>query len=72
MIGDRTPIGHRTLAAPPWAASSQRAEVPAASQQRLPTADHHPVPRYAGITAGVIDNYRTQLDELTKLLGQSH
>lgn len=28
--------------------------------------------QYAGITAGVIDNYRTQLDELTKLLGQSH
>lgn len=28
--------------------------------------------QYAGITAGVIDNYRTQLDELTRLLGQTH
>jgi N-acetylated-alpha-linked acidic dipeptidase len=28
--------------------------------------------QYLGITAGVIDNYRTQLDQLTKLLGQVH
>ncbi|MBN8712662.1 MAG: M28 family peptidase [Xanthomonadales bacterium] len=28
--------------------------------------------QYAGITAGVVDNYRTQLDQLTRLLGQAH
>lgn len=28
--------------------------------------------QYAGITATVIDNYRTQLDQLTRLLGQVH